>query len=1026
MSFADATSESLRPILLRSSTPVLLYLEGLRESQSIDSPNSSGFPNIPLPSAKLSALGNDHDLDDINSNVQDGRKTELSIAGRSAVHSPGPHDPPGPHYESFDSSFGNFGPLPDHAPHNGAPPWGNSWESQANGTSYTGARVPLPTSVASPRTAPLQINVEPPSTPSGSKSQSRSQLSTPQYKSHKSFVSVVESESRETITGRAQTKAPSRAPTARSTAPDDPLMSPSRRPRAGSKSQSRVATDYPPLPPSTLLSPSGRTSQLPTSPRSHHRAPSISPSDSPSQAPLKAMRKALEEREKLRSVVSTSQVNDEGVASRRGSPTIIPPSPMSPSHQSRPFSPYRHAPTNEDLLHAATAAAAAQTQKAASVVGSQVASLVHSQVNGGGSKISHVSHHTHLTQHSHHTQLSQRTHQSRSQRSQALVDEDGRATPTPSRPPSPSFSLNADEEEMVAQALAARGAGDRTSYAPSTLEPEIVNSHFHDMDLCILLHQMDDMSTHEVVKKALRKALRQRVKKLGMKSDAESIKQYRKSFHDHDPSVHLDGDWEPTIPREPPEWAKELINGMIKMHERLDVLSPQSFNASIPSRSQQSYAESTDSRQQYRGGDTEYTEGDDQYGQTPRTQTVNINTQVTGTLAGSMYQANETETVDEEYTTGENSTQRFGAPTLTETREYLNADRDDSPGQQFLEEELYKLRVKPGGSQSAVTHKTWEVARDDQGYEEGHGAFTESGLPEIPDGGNYTERRGPSPPLPPLPQESSRRELVPSQHSQLWNSGHEVSEATPPPWQRIHQRLLNWAIIWPMSEIDGALTSTTRGQQVDEVALSIWSTQTYKRYVRSRMTDVPGGKVDRLFVPPNMADAISTAVFNGRHGDACGMLRELWAPFGFEGAPRLIVVLAKHRSDANHWVVHRFSLPDGTLTTYDSYPERTLPDGRPLGWWFAIRVAWPGAIYANPDHLMQKMVRLHRPMQLNIDNSVAAAGIWRNVLMGSRAERSLDLERLRDLINTEVKNLRQRKLQGKLSISSPKPHYEDV
>lgn len=24
----------------------------------------------------------------------------------------------------------------------------------------------------------------------------------------------------------------------------------------------------------------------------------------------------------------------------------------------------------------------------------------------------------------------------------------------------------------------------------------------------------------------------------------------------------------------------------------------------------------------------------------------------------------------------------------------------------------------------------------------------------------------------------------------------------------------------------------------------------------------------------------------------------------------------------------RFSLPDGGLTTYDSYPERTLPDGR--------------------------------------------------------------------------------------------------
>jgi hypothetical protein len=56
-------------------------------------------------------------------------------------------------------------------------------------------------------------------------------------------------------------------------------------------------------------------------------------------------------------------------------------------------------------------------------------------------------------------------------------------------------------------------------------------------------------------------------------------------------------------------------------------------------------------------------------------------------------------------------------------------------------------------------------------------------------------------------------------------------------------------------------------------------------------------------------------------------------------------------------------------------------------------------------------------MQLGIDNSVAAAGIWRNLLAGSRAERSLDLERLRELINVDVKNLRRRKLMGKLSIS---------
>jgi hypothetical protein len=101
------------------------------------------------------------------------------------------------------------------------------------------------------------------------------------------------------------------------------------------------------------------------------------------------------------------------------------------------------------------------------------------------------------------------------------MEEDDRVMPTPSCPHSLSFSLNQAEEELVAKALAECNAGNRTLYAPSTLEPEIVNSHFHDMDLCILLHQMDDNTTHEVVKKVLQKALRQCIKKLGMKYDQD-------------------------------------------------------------------------------------------------------------------------------------------------------------------------------------------------------------------------------------------------------------------------------------------------------------------------------------------------------------------------------------------------------------------------------------------------------------------------------------------------------------------------
>jgi len=91
---------------------------------------------------------------------------------------------------------------------------------------------------------------------------------------------------------------------------------------------------------------------------------------------------------------------------------------------------------------------------------------------------------------------------------------------------------------------------------------------------------------------------------------------------------------------------------------------------------------------------------------------------------------------------------------------------------------------------------------------------------------------------------------------------------------------------------------------------------------------------------------------------------------------------------------------------------------QPLGWWFAIRAAWPHPMYPHADLLVQKLVRIHRPLQLLIDNSVAASAIWRNLIMGSKAERSVDLIRMRDLIATEVRALRTRKDHGKLALAS--------
>ncbi|KAL0956603.1 hypothetical protein HGRIS_002740 [Hohenbuehelia grisea] len=1044
--------EVLKPILLRSSTPgandkVLSYLQSM-DGHDLEIPAGSEIgarpstPKVESPKATrgseaghLETLANspvsygrarevDGADDDGKSNTQDGRRTEGGDSVALPIREPGPTDPPGPKYESYDSgpSFGNFGPLPDdpqfhqHAaqnPYTAANPYANgSWQppwgapqgalwgpGPPNGmTPGFPSKVPLPESVASPPQTSINIAVESPSSPR-SKSQAASKTS----------------------------RAPSNIPDHQ--VPNSPPKSPSRAsnrhegdrpfsPLSGKSQTTARGTTYPPLPETVAGDDVATGIYSPTKARSQARskAPSISPSDSLSQFHSKSRKS------KTLSQAAGSVMSGGG----HGQP--------------RPFFPYWNAPTAEDLLHAAVRgrsmvipevdekqSSVAPSHKEPSIVPShhsKVASAVPSHLSPSKKAPSRVSAAS--------KQPSVVSRHTSKAPSQAHASErEGSATPTPSRPHSPY--LNNEEQRIVDEALAAAHTPRTSYYAASTLGPDVVNSHFHDMDLCILLHQEKDPNGHEVVKRALRKAIRQRVKKLGMNHDNESINQFRK-LHDHDPSVHLGDDAE-----EPPKWATDLKRELVLMQQRIESLGPKIENLrQVPPPASQTGGEGS------RYG-LEYAD-DGGYTQTPMTQTVNIHTQP-GTMADSMYQVPETEIIDEsraagsqrydddgeEFDDGTEHHRGFTTDAETRTRQsdHSSEMRDDSPGQQFLEEELYKLRQKPGGSQSGLSHRTWEVARDDDGdvfdddgddhdHDHDHDHAV-SGLPTIPD--SQTGRQ--SPPLPPIPANGSRDVVHTPQ--QGWHPGEYSTETqTLLPWQKIHQRLLNWAMIWPTSELDGALNSTTRGHQVDEIALSIWSTQTYKRYVRTRLTDSPQGVVDRLFVPPNMADAISTAVFNGRHGDACGMLRDLWSPFGLPGMPRLLIVLAKHRSDANHWVVHRFSLPDGGLTTYDSYPERTLPDGRPLGWWFAIRIAWPNAIYPSPDHLMQKMVRLHRPMQLPIDNSVAAAGIWRNLLMGSRAERSLDLERLRDLINTEVKNLRQRKLMGKLSIGAPRPTWEDM
>ena len=210
----------------------------------------------------------------------------------------------------------------------------------------------------------------------------------------------------------------------------------------------------------------------------HSRAPSkvstLAPSDSPSVAGLKYYKKkaALLEQElheKEQAVAGLSMKSPRS----QGQPNLM--SPKSPTV--RAMSP-RQQVAQEDLMQVASALSPRMVP--------QTNGHSHSHISGTNG-------------HQHHDHEEQTPAQSRTQ---SQVDEE----------------LDEEEEEMVRTILSRT---PRTSMAPSALEPDVQNSHFHDMELCELLHSLDEPSLPEVVKKAVRKAVRARVKKLGMKSDNE-------------------------------------------------------------------------------------------------------------------------------------------------------------------------------------------------------------------------------------------------------------------------------------------------------------------------------------------------------------------------------------------------------------------------------------------------------------------------------------------------------------------------
>jgi len=117
-------------------------------------------------------------------------------------------------------------------------------------------------------------------------------------------------------------------------------------------------------------------------------------------------------------------------------------------------------------------------------------------------------------------------------------------------------------------------------------------------------------------------------------------------------------------------------------------------------------------------------------------------------------------------------------------------------------------------------------------------------------------------------------------------------------------------------------------------------------------------------------------------------------------------------------------------------PERRSVYCRFLSWTFWRRIPCVHLFFLEftprlePYRMRYSTVQVHQcvpvpSLYLSRFETVPIA-FWNFDSLSSRAERSVELEHLRDLINTEVKNIQQRKQFGKLSIGARRPAWEDM
>src|SRR5262249_34388472 len=121
-----------------------------------------------------------------------------------------------------------------------------------------------------------------------------------------------------------------------------------------------------------------------------------------------------------------------------------------------------------------------------------------------------------------------------------------------------------------------------------------------------------------------------------------------------------------------------------------------------------------------------------------------------------------------------------------------------------------------------------------------------------------------------------------------------------PSWQGVYQYLVDTITAMPSASLRESLEKYHKSGELDEVALSIWTLQCHKRFLRE-LDPIFSSNPKRLFIPPNTAQAIENALLNGYRGAACGMLNGLWSKLNPNGPPEHVVILINKKG---HWVLY--------------------------------------------------------------------------------------------------------------------------